>query len=46
MSIVDADGTRSIHAGQYELYVGGSQPSAHAGVLLPFQITGEMALAP
>lgn len=44
MSIVDADGTRSIHAGQYELYVG--QPSAHSGVMLPFQITGEMALAP
>lgn len=46
MSIVAADGTRSIHGGQYELYLGGSQPSAHSGVLLPFQITGEMALAP
>jgi beta-glucosidase len=46
ISVVDADGTRCIHAGEYELYVGGSQPEAHTGVRLPFQVTGEMTLAP
>jgi beta-glucosidase len=46
LSLVDADGSRSIQPGDYELYVGGSQPTADSGVLLPFRITGFKTLAP
>jgi beta-glucosidase len=46
LSLVSADGTRSVRAGDYELYVGGSQPTAGAGVLLPFHIEGQSPLAP
>jgi beta-glucosidase len=46
LSLVDADGSRSIQPGDYELYVGGSQPVADSGVLLPFKISGLKTLAP
>jgi beta-glucosidase len=46
MSIVADDGTRSIQPGQYELYLGGSQPSPESGVFLPFEIIGQTGLAP
>jgi beta-glucosidase len=44
LSLVDADGTRSIQPGQYELYIGGSQPTPESGVFLPFRISGLKAL--
>jgi beta-glucosidase len=46
LSLVDGDGNRSVQPGDYELYVGGSQPSAQAGVFLPFHIEGESRMAP
>ena len=46
LSLVDADGNRSVRAGEYELYVGGSQPATGAGVLLPFHIEGQSPIAP
>jgi len=45
-SIVDADGRRVVQSGEYELYVGGSQPSAQSGVFLPFHIEGSSLMAP
>jgi len=45
-SIVDADGRRSVQSGEYELYVGGSQPSAGSGAFLPFHIEGSSPMAP
>jgi beta-glucosidase len=45
-SIVGADGHRSVQSGEYELYVGGSQPSAQSGVYLPFYIEGSSPMAP
>jgi beta-glucosidase len=45
-SIVDADGRRSVQSGEYELYVGGSQPSSQSGVFLPFHIEGSSPMAP
>jgi beta-glucosidase len=46
LSLVDADGSRSVQPGEYELYVGGSQPSAQTGVFLPFHIEGLRPMAP
>jgi beta-glucosidase len=46
LSLTDANGNRSVQPGEYELYVGGSQPSAKAGVFLPFHIEGRAPLAP
>jgi beta-glucosidase len=46
LSIVAADGTRSVQPGEYELFVGGTQPSIDTGVTLPFRIQGSSALAP
>jgi beta-glucosidase len=46
LSLVAPDGTRSVQPGDYELYIGGSQPSHDAGVLLPFRIEGSSALDP
>lgn len=45
LSIVSVDGSRSIQPGDYELYVGGSQPATGSGVSLPFQISGFKTLA-
>jgi beta-glucosidase len=46
LSLVGADGSRSVQPGEYELYVGGSQPSTESGVFLPFHIEGSVRLAP
>jgi beta-glucosidase len=46
LSIVAADGTRSVQPGEYELFVGGSQPSSDTGITLPFRIQGSSAMAP
>ena len=46
LSLVDAGGGRSIQAGEYEIYAGGSQPSHDAGVFLPFRIEGTSPVAP
>jgi beta-glucosidase len=46
LSLVDADGSRSVQPGEYILYVGGGQPSADAGVSLPFHIDGLSPVAP
>lgn len=41
LSLVSADGTRSVQQGAYKLYVGGGQPGRSTGVTLPFQIVGD-----
>jgi beta-glucosidase len=46
LSLVDADGSRSVQSGEYELYVGGSQPSTESGVFLPFHIEDSSRMAP
>ena len=46
LSFVSAIGHRSVRQGDYELYVGGGQPSADAGLFLPFRIEGSAAIAP
>jgi beta-glucosidase len=46
LSLVDADGRRSVQSGDYDLYVGGGQPSAQSGVFLPFYIEGASPMAP
>jgi beta-glucosidase len=46
LSLVDAEGRRSVRPGNYQLYIGGSQPGAGNGVYLPFRIEGESPLAP
>jgi beta-glucosidase len=46
LSLVNADGSRAVQPGEYELYVGGGQPSARAGVFLPFHIDGLSPVAP
>lgn len=46
LSMVDEDGGRNVEPGDYELFVGGSQPSTKAGVFLPFHIEGRSPLAP
>ena len=46
LSLVDADGIRSVQPGEYELYVGGGQPSAGTGASLPFKIEGTKLMAP
>ena len=46
LSLVAADGSRSIQPGEYDLYVGGNQPSLNTGVFLPFHIEGSSPVAP
>jgi len=46
LSIVDAIGHRSVRQGEYELYVGGGQPSHESGVSLPFRVEGSSPIAP
>jgi len=43
LSSVSAAGSRAIRAGEYQLFVGGSQPQVHGGIHLPFRITGSVA---
>jgi beta-glucosidase len=40
LSLVDASGVRSVQPDDYEIYLGGSQPSPHSGIYLPFRIVG------
>ena len=44
MSLVDADGKRSIESGRYSVFVGGQQPSPNAGLSETFSITGSQPL--
>ena len=46
LSLVASDGTRSVQPGDYEVYVGGGQPSQDVGILLPFRIEGFSVLQP
>ncbi len=46
LSLVAPDGTRSIQAGDYDLYLGSGQPGSSTGLTLPFTITGTAPLAP
>jgi len=46
LSLVATDGSWTIQPGEYELYVGGGQPSNNTGVFLPFRIEGSGALEP
>jgi beta-glucosidase len=46
LSLVAADGSRSIQAGEYDLYVGGGQPSKDSGIFLRFRIEGSSPVAP
>jgi beta-glucosidase len=44
LSLVDADGKRSIEPGRYSVFVGGQQPSPNAGVSETFSIHGSQPL--
>jgi beta-glucosidase len=46
LSLVRPEGNRIIQPGEYELYIGGSQPSGGTGVFLPFHIEGSATLEP
>jgi beta-glucosidase len=46
LSLVAPDGIRSVQPGEYELYLGGGQPSHDTGILLPFHIDGCQVLEP
>jgi beta-glucosidase len=45
LSLVDADGRRSVEPGEYELFIGGGPPGAGEGQSLPFRIQGSHPLA-
>lgn len=44
MSVVDADGNRSVQPGQYSVFVGGRQPAPDTGVSEAFSIQGSQPL--
>jgi beta-glucosidase len=44
MSLVDAQGSRSVEAGHYMVFVGGGQPAPNAGLSQAFSIEGSKAL--
>jgi beta-glucosidase len=46
LSFVSSVGNRSVRPGDYDLYIGGGQPSAVSGVFLPFRIQGSSPVAP
>jgi beta-glucosidase len=46
LSIVSADGARNVQPGDYELYLGGGQPSDKSGAVLKFRIEGSAQMAP
>jgi beta-glucosidase len=46
LSFVSPTGIRSIRPGDYDLYIGGSQPSTDSGIFLPFRIEGSSPVAP
>lgn len=43
LSYVSAAGARAIRAGEYQLFIGGSQPQGDGGIRLRFRITGSVA---
>ncbi|HEY5256477.1 MAG TPA: glycoside hydrolase family 3 C-terminal domain-containing protein, partial [Acidobacteriaceae bacterium] len=46
LSLVSADGTRSVQQGEYKLYVGGGQPEKSSGVMMRFRVQGHFDLQP
>ncbi len=46
LSLVAQDGSRSVQPGEYEIYIGGSQPTHVAGIFLPLRIEGSSPVAP
>jgi beta-glucosidase len=46
LSLVSADGTRSVEPGDYKLYIGGGLPGQSAGIMLRFQVVGHAAVQP
>jgi beta-glucosidase len=44
MSLVDADGNRSVEPRRYSVFVGGQQPSPNVGVSETFSIQGSQPL--
>ena len=46
LSFVSPTGNRSVRPGDYELYIGGGQPSKDSGTFLPFRIQGASPIAP
>jgi beta-glucosidase len=46
LSLVAADGTRSVEPGEYKLYIGGGQPGQSAGIMLRFQVVGHATVQP
>ncbi|HEX5236248.1 MAG TPA: glycoside hydrolase family 3 C-terminal domain-containing protein [Silvibacterium sp.] len=44
LSVVDAQGNRSVSPGQYSIFIGGNQPSPSSGVLGTFSIHGSQPL--
>jgi beta-glucosidase len=46
LSLVGQDGSRSVQHGNYEIYLGGGQPSDDTGVFLPFHIEGSSSAEP
>ena len=44
LSLVDADGNRSVEPGRYSVFVGGQQPSPNVGVSETFSIQGSQPL--
>jgi beta-glucosidase len=44
LSLVDASGNRSVQPGDYDLTIGGGQPTPGSGITLPFHITGTSPL--
>ena len=46
LSMVSADGSRNVLPGDYELYLGGGQPSDQSGAMLKFRIEGSVQMAP
>jgi beta-glucosidase len=46
LSFVSPTGDRSVRPGDYDLYIGGGQPSTDSGIFLPFHIHGSAPIAP
>jgi beta-glucosidase len=44
LSVVDAQGNRSVQPGQYSIFIGGQQPAPNAGVSQSFSIEGSQPL--
>lgn len=46
LSLVAQDGSRKVQPGEYDIYVGGSQPRHDSGIFLAFSIEGSSDIAP